>query len=94
MLYAGLEQLDTIDDDVVESVAADMTADAPARDPQIHEARVLPLRGATIAPAGLDAEVRSELEGMLEQRVAALEARLEARMTVDLRATLEALRAF
>jgi len=78
MLYAGIEQLETIDDGVVESVAADMAADAPAtREPQMHEARVLPLRGATIAPAGLDAEVRSELEGMLEQRVAALEARLD-----------------
>lgn len=77
MLYAGIEQLDTIDDGVVESVVADMTADAPTRDPQQHEARVLPLRGATIAPAGLDAEVRSELEGLLEQRVAALEARLD-----------------
>ena len=77
MLYAGIEQLDTIDDGIVESVVADMTADAPARAPQQHEARVLPLRGATIAPAGLDAEVRSELEGMLEQRVAALEARLD-----------------
>lgn len=77
MLYAGIEQLDTIDDGVVESVVADMTADAPTRDPKQHEARVLPLRGATIAPAGLDAGVRSELEGMLEQRVAALEARLD-----------------
>jgi len=77
MLYAGIEQLDTIDAGVVESVVADMTADAPTRDPQQHEARVLPMRGATIAPAGLDAEVRSELEGLLEQRVAALEARLD-----------------
>jgi hypothetical protein len=83
MLYAGIEQLDTIDDGVVESVAADMAADAPAtREPQVPDAqaagaRVLPLRGATIAPASIDAEVRSELEGLLEQRVAALEARLD-----------------
>ncbi|MDB5697357.1 MAG: ral secretion pathway protein [Alphaproteobacteria bacterium] len=86
MLYAGIEHLDTIGDDVVESVVADMLADAPP-ERQSHEApkydgpklegRVLPLRGASISPVVAEPEDRPASEALLERRVAALEARLE-----------------
>jgi general secretion pathway protein A len=66
LLYAGLERLETIGGGDVESVAADMAADAPAGAPK----RVLPLRRPTAAaePAG---------DPSIERRMAAIEARIE-----------------
>src|SRR5687768_7341920 len=66
LLYAGIEQLETIGGADVEAVAADMAADRPASPSR----RVLPLRpfaGAS-EPAG---------DASLERRIAAIEARLD-----------------
>jgi putative secretion ATPase (PEP-CTERM system associated) len=69
LLFGAVEQLDTIDAEVVAEVVRDMKADTQ---PRHDEERVLPLRGArTSAPA----EPVRDLA--LERRVAALEARLE-----------------
>jgi type II secretory pathway predicted ATPase ExeA len=75
LLYTAIEQLETIDGDAVEAVAADMAADRP----QAHEERVLPLRSA--ASSSSASSVRESAEPVrdlaMERRVAALEARLE-----------------
>src|SRR5688572_28933343 len=76
LLYAAMEQLETIGADAVEAVAADMAADRP----QPQEERVLPLRGARApsAPASVAAPDQDPLRDLaMERRVAALEARLE-----------------
>jgi putative secretion ATPase (PEP-CTERM system associated) len=65
LLYAGVERLDTIDEDAIEAVASDMAEDRP----QALE-RVLPLRrAAEPAPLAFDASA--------ERRLSALEARIE-----------------
>ncbi|HLL30789.1 MAG TPA: AAA family ATPase [Allosphingosinicella sp.] len=66
LLYAGIEQLETIGADDVEAVAADMAADRPAS----ASRRVLPLRplAAASEPAG---------DPSLGRRIAAMEARLD-----------------
>jgi general secretion pathway protein A len=76
LLYAAMEQLDTIDADAVETVAADMAADRP----QAREERVLPLRGAAVphsAPSAREHNGEPVRDLAMERRVAALEARLE-----------------
>jgi len=78
LLYAAIEQLEALDADSVEAVAADMAADRP----QPREERVLPLRisaasrsvPAAAAPAPAAAPVR---DFAAERHLAALEARLE-----------------
>jgi general secretion pathway protein A len=77
MLYAAIEQLETIDAEAVEAVAADMAADRP----QAQRERVLPLRTSSSAspeagpaPVPFADPVR---DLAMERRVAALEARLE-----------------
>ena len=75
LLHGAVEQLDEISGAAVQAVVADMAADAP------QPARMLPLRGAAIAPAvGAEPPVvavdTSRLDAA-EQRVAMLEARLE-----------------
>ncbi len=78
MLYAAMEQLESIDANAVESVAADMAADRP----EVREERVLPLRGASssrepeAAPAAAQPS-EPVRDFAMERRVAALEARLE-----------------
>jgi general secretion pathway protein A len=64
LLYAGVEQLETIDAGAVEAVAADMAADRPER-----SERVLPLRRKPGAQPAADSS--------LERRIAAIEARLD-----------------
>ena len=64
LLYAGVEQLETIGADAVEAVAADLAADRPLASRE----RVLPLRSASSEP------VRDIAD---ERRIAALEARLD-----------------
>jgi len=82
MLYSAMEELDSIDADTVEAVAADMAADRPqVREAKIVETGVLPLRGAghraeaDFAPASPAVEPVRDFA--MERRVAALEARLE-----------------
>lgn len=75
LLHAAVEQLDIINADAVEAVAADMASDtqAPAR-----EERVLPLRGASLqAPAPASATDEQVRDRVLERRIAQLEERLE-----------------
>jgi putative secretion ATPase (PEP-CTERM system associated) len=70
LLYGAVEQLDAIDADAVETVAADMSHDA--RRPQ--EERVLPLRSVS---SGAGDRPEQESDPMLRQRLEELEARLE-----------------
>ena len=73
-LYAAMEKLETIDADAVEAVAADMESE---RTP-VREERVLPLRGASVSPLPVpDVQVQPARDPAHDQRVAALEARLE-----------------
>jgi putative secretion ATPase (PEP-CTERM system associated) len=65
LLYAGVEQLETIGGDDVEAVASDMAADRPAS----ASRRVLPLRRAAAAEPGG--------ETAPDPRIAAIEARLD-----------------
>ncbi len=77
LLFAAMEELDTIGANAVEAVAADMASDSPksAR----REEPVLPLRATS--PVAPEVQPRSEPEPVrdlaLERRVAALEARLD-----------------
>ncbi|HYE28667.1 MAG TPA: AAA family ATPase [Allosphingosinicella sp.] len=64
LLYAGMEQLETIAGGDVDAVAADMAADRPAS----ASKHVLPLRRPAAEPAG---------DASLERRIAAIEARLD-----------------
>jgi BMFP domain-containing protein YqiC len=72
LLHGAVEQLETIDPDSIETVAADMSADA-----REQEERVLPLRSVASA---ISAEDPSRNFG-LEQRIAELEARVEEQET-------------
>jgi putative secretion ATPase (PEP-CTERM system associated) len=73
LLFGAVDQLDTIDAEVVLAVVADMASD---NQPKVSEERVLPLRGARSSPpAHQSSEPIRDLA--LERRVAALEARLE-----------------
>jgi hypothetical protein len=65
LLYAGVEQLETISAADVDAVAADMAADRPG------SKRVLPLRPR--APAAAEAAA----DHSVERRIAAIEARLD-----------------
>ena len=67
LLYAAVEQLETIGGGDVDAVAADMAADRPAS----ASKRVLPLRRS----AGESAEPAAD--AALERRIAAIEARLD-----------------
>ena len=66
LLYAGVEQLDSITGADVDSVAADMAADRPAS----ASKRVLPLRRPVVADEAV-------ADPSLERRIAAIEARLD-----------------
>ncbi len=66
LLYAGVEQLETIGGGDVEAVAADMAADRPSS----ASKRVLPLRRPSAAPEAV-------ADASLERRIAAIEARLD-----------------
>jgi putative secretion ATPase (PEP-CTERM system associated) len=66
LLYAGVEQLETIRGADVESVAADMAADRPAS----ASKRVLPLRRPVAA-------AEPAADSPLDRRIAAIEARLD-----------------
>ena len=68
LLYAGVEQLESIAGADVDSVAADMAADRPAS----ASRRVLPLR----RPAA-EVAVEGGADSSLERRIAAVEARLD-----------------
>jgi putative secretion ATPase (PEP-CTERM system associated) len=76
LLFAAMEQLDSIDAEAVEAVAADMASDSP-------QERVLPLRTSPqpAAAAAPSFDRRSPPEPVadfvLERRIASLEARLE-----------------
>ena len=72
LLYAGVEQLDSIAGADVDSVAADMAADRPAS----ASKRVLPLRRA-VAAAELEVPVEVGADSSLERRIAAIEARID-----------------
>jgi putative secretion ATPase (PEP-CTERM system associated) len=66
LLYAGVEQLDSIAGADVDAVAADMAADRPSS----ASKRVLPLRRPAAAPEPV-------ADASLERRIAGLEARLD-----------------
>ena len=82
MLHAAVEQLETIGEEAVEAVAADMASDmqhepvAFAAETPVseEEERVLPLRSAAFAPMPAPEPVRDLAS---ERRIAELEARLE-----------------
>jgi general secretion pathway protein A len=70
LLYASVEQLETIDADAVETVVADLAADTPQPRPD----RVMPLRSA---PPPERAQAPSAPDPAHARRIAALEARLD-----------------
>jgi general secretion pathway protein A len=77
LLFASIEQMETVDADAVDSVAAEMVGDSAAPAPQ--EERVLPLRSVPSAqpaqPPQRDHDVErrvAELESRLEQQEAAI----------------------
>jgi putative secretion ATPase (PEP-CTERM system associated) len=73
MLFASIEQIQVIDSEAVESVAADMAADMP----QPRKDSILPFR--SVAPAAPQPESRPEADREVEARLGAIEARLEER---------------
>jgi type II secretory pathway predicted ATPase ExeA len=74
LLYGAVEQLDTIDADVVAEVVRDIASEAQ---PKLDEERVLPLRGSGSVAASTAQSMEAVRDFALERRVAALEARLE-----------------
>jgi putative secretion ATPase (PEP-CTERM system associated) len=74
MLFASVEQVDTVDEPAVENVAADMAADRPTA----RNDGVLPFRSA--AAASTRAEPAAPSGDRVEARLAAIEARLEERL--------------
>ncbi len=76
LLYAAMEQLDTIGEDTVEAVAADMASDSPQ--PVRREEPVLPLRASIeSSPQTAEQPAQPVRDLALERRVAEMEARLE-----------------
>jgi putative secretion ATPase (PEP-CTERM system associated) len=73
MLFASIEQIQTIDDAAVESVAADIAADRP----QPRKDKVLPLRSVSSGPG--QSEPSPSASGEFDARLAAIEARLDDR---------------
>ncbi|MDB5669281.1 MAG: ral secretion pathway protein [Alphaproteobacteria bacterium] len=71
MLFASIEQIETIDDVAVETVAADMAADRP----QPRKDSVLQFRSAHGAPP--QARADALIDDDVEARLAAIEARLD-----------------
>jgi putative secretion ATPase (PEP-CTERM system associated) len=74
MLFASIEQVETIDEAAVESVAADMAADRP----QPRQETVLPFRSARTAAVEATVPVAATADPGVERRLAALEARVKA----------------
>lgn len=75
LLFASVEQIETLDAEAVDAVAADMIADRP----ESKETGVLPLRAGSKLHPSPSAE--SLPDPALARRVAALEARLEEQET-------------
>ncbi len=73
LLYGSVEQLDAIDAAAVRAIADEMAADA-----RREQERVLPLRSV---PSSIAPVAETPANAALEQRVAALEARLEEQET-------------
>jgi putative secretion ATPase (PEP-CTERM system associated) len=71
MLFASVEQAETIDEAAVENVAADMAADRPAA----RSDGVLPFR-PTAVPESARTEPEAATDDRLDRRLAAIEARL------------------
>lgn len=80
LLYAAMEELETIGEETIEAVAADMASDSPR--PVPREEPVLPLHASvqrTPEPIGQTAQPVRDLA--LERRVTELETRLEEQET-------------
>lgn len=75
LLYAAMEQMDSIGAEAVDAVAADMASDSPKR--VRTEEQVLPLRSHVEPQAIPQPAPEPARDFALERRVAALEARLE-----------------
>ncbi|HEV2747208.1 MAG TPA: XrtA/PEP-CTERM system-associated ATPase [Allosphingosinicella sp.] len=81
LLFAAIEQLDAIDAEAVESVAADMASESPGE--IAPQERVLPLRAAPAPAPDFDESppprpaAEPIADFLLERRIASLEARLD-----------------